>query len=81
MFDWAVVLKFAVLTALPHVTRTAIFLSRKLEISIRLLIMTLDSYTYEMMYGMCLNYFQKISVFDLKLVCRLKLRVGCVTDT
>ena len=49
MFDWAVVLKFAVLTALPHVTRTAIFLSRKLEISIRLLIMKLDSYTFESM--------------------------------
>jgi hypothetical protein len=77
------VLKFAVQVALSHLTRTAIILSRKLGFSIRLLIMKLDSHTFDNMYGLCFSSCQVIAVFDSKLMLLLNLQIHvsfCVTS-
>ena len=67
MFYRAVVGFASVQTALTLFGKTVITFSSGIRLVHRLLIMKLDSYTFETMYGLCLNYFQRIAVFNLKL--------------
>jgi hypothetical protein len=83
MFYRAAVVEFAVQAALSRLTGRAITLCRKLGFSIRLLIMKLDSHTFENMYGLCLSSCQVIAVFDSKLMLLLNLQIHapfCVTS-
>lgn len=83
MFYRAAVVEFAMQAALSRLTGRAITLCRKLGFSIRLLIMKLDSHTFENMYGLCLSSCQVITVFYSKLMVLLKMQIHvsfCVTS-
>ena len=47
--------------------KTVITFSSGIRLVHRLLILKLDSYTFDLMYGLCSNSFWRIAVFNLKL--------------